>query len=67
MSSTVQTSQARVDALLRVVGLVCIIVGGVFVYFIYQTQLIPQLVPIFYFMAGLLVFVGVVILISRFE
>ncbi len=67
MASTVQTPQARVDALLRVLALVCIIVGGVFTYFIYQTQLIPQLVPIFYFMAGVLIFVGAVILIARFE
>jgi zinc transporter ZupT len=66
LSSSVQTSQTRVDALLKVLGFVCIIIGGVFAYFIYQTQLIPQLVPIFYFMAGLLVFVGAVIVIARF-
>lgn len=53
------------DALIRVMGLVCIILGGVFVYFISQTQLIPQLVPIFYFMAATLIFAGFVVLIAR--
>jgi len=41
--------------------------GGVFAYDIYQTTLIPQLVPIFYFMAALMIFVGAVVLISRFD
>lgn len=65
MPGTLQTSQARVDAVLRVIGLVCIILGSGFAYFIYQTQLIPQLVPIFYFMAAILIFAGVVVLIAR--
>ncbi|MGI0078118.1 MAG: hypothetical protein ACRECH_00655 [Nitrososphaerales archaeon] len=65
MSSSLETSQSRVDAVIRVMGLVCIILGGVFVYFISQTKLIPQLVPIFYFMAATLIFAGVVVLIAR--
>ena len=65
MSAALETSKSRVDALIRVMGLVCIILGGVFVYFIFQTQLIPQLVPIFYFMAATLIFAGFVVLIAR--
>ena len=53
------------DAVIRVLGLVCIIVGAVFAYFISQTTLIPQLVPIFYFMSATLIFAGVVVLIAR--
>jgi hypothetical protein len=53
--------------MLRVMALICIVIGGVFVYFITQTTLIPQLYPIFYFMAALLIFAGIVVLIARFE
>ncbi|MCL5068245.1 MAG: hypothetical protein M1368_07825 [Thaumarchaeota archaeon] len=40
---------------------------AVFVYFISQTTLIPQLIPIFYFMAGLLIFAGATMLIAKYE
>jgi hypothetical protein len=53
--------------MLRVLAFVCIIVGGLFFYFAVQAALIPQLVPIFYFIGGLLIFVGGVVLIVRFE
>ena len=52
--------------MLRVIALVCIALGGVFAYYISQTLLIPQLVPIFYFMSALMIFVGAVVLIARF-
>ncbi|MDH2901886.1 MAG: hypothetical protein PXY39_13035 [archaeon] len=67
MSQSVQKTQQRIDAMLRVLALVCIIVGALFFYFAIQAALIPQLVPIFYFMGALLIFVGGVILIVRFE
>jgi cytochrome c-type biogenesis protein CcmH/NrfG len=67
MSKALSNSQQRISALLRVIALVCILLGGVFAYDIYQTTLIPQLVPIFYFMAALMIFVGAVVLISRFD
>ncbi|HXQ93118.1 MAG TPA: hypothetical protein VN739_08940 [Nitrososphaerales archaeon] len=67
MSKALSTSQQRISALLRVIALICIMLGGVFAYDIYQTTLIPQLVPIFYFMAALMIFVGAVVLISRFD
>jgi preprotein translocase subunit SecY len=67
LSSSIQKTQQRIDAMLRVLALICVIVGGLFFYFAIQAVLIPQLVPIFYFMGGLLVFVGGVVLIVRFE
>jgi hypothetical protein len=67
MAKALKTSQQRIDALLRVMSLVCIVIGGVFAYFISQTVLIPQLYPIFYFMAALLIFAGAVVLIARFD
>ncbi len=67
MAGALKTSQQRIGALLRVIGLMCIILGGAFAYFISQSILIPQLVPIFYFIAALLIFVGFVVLIARFE
>ena len=67
MSRTLRNAQQRIDALLRVISILCIILGGVFAYFISTTTLIPQLVPIFYFMAGLMIFVGAAVLIARYE
>lgn len=67
MSKTLSNTQQRISALLRVFALICILLGGVFAYDISQTVLIPQLVPIFYFMAALMIFVGFVVLIARFD
>ena len=67
MSGSFKTSQQRVSALLRVISLFCIILGGSFAYFIYQTTLIPQLVPIFYFLAALMIFVGFIVLIAKYD
>ena len=67
MSRALRTSRERISALLRIISLMCIALGGVFAYYISQTSLIPQLVPEFYFMAGLLIFVGFVVLIAKFE
>jgi hypothetical protein len=67
MSKALSNTQQRISALLRVIALVCILLGGVFAYDISQTVLIPQLIPIFYFMAALMIFVGVVVLIARFD
>jgi hypothetical protein len=67
MSKALSNSQQRISALLRVIGLICILLGGVFAYAIYQTVLIPQLVPIFYFMAALMIFVGAIVVIARFD
>jgi len=68
MAGAFKTSQQRISALLRVIALFCIVMGGTFAYFISQTTgLIPQMVPIFYFLAVLLIFVGLVVLIARFD
>jgi hypothetical protein len=67
VSRALRTSRERISALLRIISLMTIALGGVFAYYISQTSLIPQLVPEFYFMAGLLIFVGFVILIAKFE
>jgi hypothetical protein len=67
MSKALSNTQQRISALLRVIALICIALGGVFAYYISQTSLIPQLVPIFYFMAALLIFVGLTVLIAKFD
>ncbi len=67
MAGSFKNTQQRISALLRVIALLCIIFGGLFAYFISQTVLIPQLVPILYFLAGLLIFVGATVLIAKFE
>jgi len=67
MSKALSNTQQRISALLRVISIVCILIGGVFAYDISQTVLIPQLVPFFYFMAAMMIFVGAVVLIARFD
>jgi hypothetical protein len=67
MSRALSNSQQRISALLRVIAIICILLGGVFAYDISQTVLIPQLIPIFYFMAALMIFVGAIVLIARFD
>lgn len=67
MSKALSNTQQRISALLRVIALVCVLLGVVFAVDIYQTVLIPQLVPLFYFMAALMIFTGVVVLIARFD
>jgi hypothetical protein len=67
MSKALGNSQQRISALLRVIALVCILLGVVFAFYISETALIPQLVPIFYFMAGLMIFVGALVMIARFD
>lgn len=67
MSRALRTSRERISALLRVVSIVLIVMGGVFAYYVSETSLIPQLIPEFYFMAGLLIFTGLVVLIAKFE
>ena len=67
MSRTLRTSRERISALLRIISLMTIVLGGVFAYYISQTTLIPQLVPEYYFMADLLILVGIVVQISKFE
>ncbi|MHB8566019.1 MAG: hypothetical protein ACYC7D_02730 [Nitrososphaerales archaeon] len=67
MAGSFKNIQQRIGALLRVISLLCIIFGGLFAYFISQTSLIPQLVPILYFLAALLIFVGATVLIAKFE
>jgi peptidoglycan/LPS O-acetylase OafA/YrhL len=67
MSKALSNTQQRISAFLRVVAIVCILLGVVFAADIYQTVLIPQLVPFFYFMAALMIFVGFIVLIARFD
>jgi cytochrome c-type biogenesis protein CcmH/NrfG len=67
VSKALSNSQQRISALLRVIALVCILLGVVFAVDIYQTVLIPQLVPIFYLMAALMIFTGLVVLIAKFD
>ena len=67
MAGALKTSQQRISALLRVIAFFCIIMGGAFAYFISKATLIPQLVPIFYFLAALLIFVGFVVLIAKYD
>jgi len=67
MSKALSNTQQRISAFLRVIALVCILLGVVFTVDISQTVLIPQLVPIFYFMAALLIFTGVIVLIARYD
>ena len=67
MSKALSNTQQRISAFLRVIAAICVLLGAVFAADIYETTLIPQLVPIFYFMAALMIFVGLVVLVARFD
>jgi hypothetical protein len=67
LSKALSNTQQRISALLRVFAIIIVLLGVVFTADIYETVLIPQLVPFFYFMAALMIFVGLVVLIAKFE
>ena len=65
MSERKTSIESRIDVLIRVLGVVFLIIGGVLAYNTSTTPLVPALVPVFYIMASSFVFVGILALISR--
>ena len=68
---SLEAPAARVSMIIRLVGIVILALGVVLTYFTYSeaaaAALVPQIVPVFYLGAGLLIIVGFVALIAKYE
>jgi hypothetical protein len=62
---------SRVSVMIRLIGLVFLGLGASLTYFTYtaaaQASIVPQIVPVFYLGAGLLMLVGFVALIANYK
>ncbi len=68
---TLNTQESRVNVLLRLVGLVILALGGAMTYLTYMegsnANIVPQILPVFYLIALLLMIVGIVAVIAKFK
>jgi hypothetical protein len=66
-----KTQEARVGALIRLAGIIVFAFGAVMIYLTYteaaQSNIVPQIVPVFYLVAGLLVVTGFTAIIARLK
>jgi hypothetical protein len=68
---SVNTQESRVNVFLRLVGLIVLGFGAALMYLTYseaaQANLVPQITPVFYLGSGLLMIVGALALIAKYE
>ena len=68
---TAKTQQSRVDALVRLVGFLVFALGATLAYFTYieaaAAGIVPQIVPVFYLIAVLLLFFGLLAIFAKFR
>ncbi len=66
-----KTQESRVDALVRLVGFLVFALGATLAYFTYvegaAATIVPQVVPVFYLVAALLILVGFLAMVSKFR
>jgi len=57
--------------MIRLVGLVFLILGAALTYFTYlgavQASIVPQVVPVFYLGAGMLIVVGIIAVVAKYK
>ena len=57
--------------MIRLVGLVVLVLGAALTYFTYlgaaQASIVPQVVPVFYLGAGMLMVVGIIAVVSKYK
>ncbi|MDA4136539.1 MAG: hypothetical protein OK449_06035 [Thaumarchaeota archaeon] len=62
---------SRVSVMIRLIGLVFLGLGASLTYFTYtaaaQASIVPQIVPVFYLGAGMLMLVGLIALIAKYK
>ena len=62
---------SRVSILIRLIGLVFLGLGAALTYFTYlgtvQASIVPQVVPVFYLGAGMLMIVGIVAVVAKYK
>ena len=68
---TAKTQESRVDALVRLVGFLVFALGATLAYFTYieaaAASIVPQIVPVFYLIAVLLLFLGLLAMVAKFR
>jgi hypothetical protein len=68
---SLDASGSRVSIMLRLVGAAFLVLGASLTYFTYvgeaQASVAPQIVPVFYLGAGLLMLVGLVALVANYS
>lgn len=68
---TFDSGASRVNMLIRLVGLVLLLLGAALTYFTYlgatQASIVPEIVPVFYLGAGLLMVIGFFAIIAKYK
>ena len=68
---TGKTQESRVNAVVRIVGFLVFALGASLAYFTYieaaAAGIVPQIVPVFYLIAVLLLFFGLLAMVARFR
>ncbi|MDG6926318.1 MAG: hypothetical protein JRN09_07165 [Nitrososphaerota archaeon] len=68
---TLDASGSRVSVMIRLIGAVFLGIGAVLTYFTYvgaeQASIVPQIVPVFYLGAGMLMLVGLIAVVARYK
>ncbi len=66
-----KTQESRVDALVRLVGFLVFALGAALTYFTYieaaAADIVPQIAPVFYLIAALLLFFGLLAMVAKFR
>ena len=62
---------SRVSMVIRLVGILLLVLGVVLAYYTYSesvaADIVPQIVPVFYLGAGLLMIVGAVAVVAKYD
>ncbi len=66
-----KAQESRVNALVRLVGFLVFALGTTLAYFTYieaaAADIVPQIVPVFYIIAALLLFFGLLAMVAKFR
>ena len=69
--TTINPDDSRVNVLLRLVGLLFLAIGALLTYFTYaetaNADLVPDLVPVFYLCAGILIVSGLTAMVAKYK
>jgi hypothetical protein len=71
LSGTINAPESRVNVLLRLVGMVFFALGAALTFLTYEeamaADLVPQIVPVFYLCAGILMIAGVTAIVAKYK
>lgn len=68
---SLRAQESRVDAAIRLAGLIVFAFGAVLAYLTYNesvhSTIVPQIVPVFYMISFILIFSGLLALVAKFK